>query len=141
MNGVSVGRGTEAPFEEFGAPWMDGERVADALNARGLPGLNFKPVQFVPAAGPFKGQRCGGVSVRVSERSAARPMRMGIEIATVLRKLYPEQFDPAKLLLLLGNAATVKLLEEGAQPEEIVRSWSEDLAAFEAMRRKYFLYK
>jgi uncharacterized protein YbbC (DUF1343 family) len=139
--GVSVGRGTEAPFEEFGAPWMDGERVAAALNARGLPGLNFKPLQFVPAGGPFQGQRCGGVSVRVSERSAARPLRMGIEIATVLRKLYPQQFDPAKLLLLLGNAATVKLLEKGAKPEEIVRGWADDLAAFETMRRKYFLYK
>jgi len=139
--GVSVGRGTEAPFEEFGAPWMDGQRVADALNARDLPGLNFKPIQFVPAGQPFQGQRCGGVSVRVSERSAARPMRMGIEIATLLRKLYPQQFDPAKMMFLLGHAATVKLLEDGAQPEEIVRGWADDLAAFETMRRKYFLYK
>lgn len=138
---VSVGRGTETPFEQFGAPWMDGERVAAELNARGLAGLSFKPMQFVPAAGPFKGQRCSGVSVRVTERSVARPMRMGLEIAAVLRKLYPEQFDPGKLLLLVGHAATVKLLEQGAPPGEIVRSWSEDLAAFEAMRRKYFLYK
>lgn len=137
---VSVGRGTETPFEQFGAPWMDGERVAAELNARGLPGLSFKPLQFVPAAGPFKGQRCSGVSVRVTERSVARSMRMGIEIAAALRKLYPKQFDPGKLLLV-GNAATVKLLEQGAKPEEIVRSWSDDLAAFEAMRRKYFLYK
>ena len=66
---------------------------------------------------------------------------MGIEIAAVLKKLYPRQFDPGKLLLLLGNAVTVGMLDQGAKPAEIVQSWSEELAAFETVRRKYFLYK
>jgi uncharacterized protein YbbC (DUF1343 family) len=138
---VSLGRGTETPFEEFGAPWMDGATVAEKLNARRLPGVSFKATQFLPASGLFHGQRCSGVAVRVADRAVARSMRIGIEIASVLKNLYPQQFDPGKLLLLLGNEATVKMLEGSAAPEEIVRSWSADLSAFEAMRRKYFLYQ
>jgi uncharacterized protein YbbC (DUF1343 family) len=138
---LSVGRGTETPFEKFGAPWLDGERVAAELNARRLPGLKFKAAPFLPGAGPYRGQRCGGVAVRVTDRNVARPLRMGMEIAAVLKKLYPQQFDPGKMLLLLGNAATVQMLEQGAAPEEVVRSWAADLAAYETLRRKYFLYK
>jgi uncharacterized protein YbbC (DUF1343 family) len=139
--GVSVGRGTETPFEEFGAPWMDGEKVAAELNARGLPGVHFAGKQFLPASGLFMGQRCGGVSVRVSDRSVMRSMRVGLEVAAALKKHYPRDFDPAKTLLLLGNEATVTMLVQGAAPVEIVRSWSADLAAFDVTRRKYFLYK
>ncbi|MBZ5540223.1 MAG: DUF1343 domain-containing protein [Acidobacteriia bacterium] len=138
---LSVGRGTEMPFEKFGAPWLDGERVAAELNARRLPGLKFKAAPFLPGAGPYRGQRCGGVAVRVTDRNVARPLRMGMEIATVLKKLYPQQFDAGKMLLLLGNTATVEMLEQGAAPEEVVRSWAADLAAYETLRRKYFLYK
>jgi uncharacterized protein YbbC (DUF1343 family) len=139
--GVSVGRGTETPFEEFGAPWMDGEKVAAELNARRLPGVHFAAKQFLPASDLFMGQRCGGVAVRVSDRTVMRPMRLGLEIAAALKRLYPRQFDPARTLLLLGNEATVKMLVQGGPPEEIVRSWSADLAAFETVRRKYFLYR
>jgi len=138
---LSVGRGTETPFEKFGAPWLDGERVAAELNARRLPGLRFKAEPFLPGAGPFGGQRCGGVAVRVTDRGVVRPLRMGVEIALVLKKLYPQQFDPGKMLLLLGNGTTVQMLEQGAAPEEVVGSWAADLAAYETLRRKYFLYK
>jgi uncharacterized protein YbbC (DUF1343 family) len=139
--GVSVGRGTEAPFEEFGAPWMSGDDVAPALNSLRLPGLRFVAQPFIPAAGLYSGQRCGGVAVRITDRAAVRSVRMGLEIAVVLRKLYPAQFDPAKLLDLTGNAETIRLLGENTSPEKIVASWSADLAAFEQMRKKYFLYK
>jgi uncharacterized protein YbbC (DUF1343 family) len=138
---VSVGRGTETPFEEFGAPWMDGEKVAAELNARRLPGVHFAAKQFLPASGLFMGQRCGGVAVRVSDRSVMRSMRVGLEVAAVLKKFYARDFDPTKTLLLLGNEATVTLLVQGIAPGEIVRSWLADLAAFDATRRKYFLYK
>jgi len=139
--GVSVGRGTETPFEEFGAPWMDGEKVAAELNARRLAGVHFVATQFLPASGLYAGQRCGGVSARVSDRAMIRSVRAGLEIAAVLWRLYPREFDAAKTLLLLGNEATVRMLLEGTSPEEIVRSWSADLAAFDAVRRKYLLYK
>ncbi len=140
-SGVSVGRGTEAPFEEFGAPWLDGDEVAAALNARNLPGLHFAGKPFIPIAGLYAGQRCGGVSMRVTDRAKVRAMRVGLEIAAMLQKLYPKQFDVSKLIELVGNSDAVQQLESGAQPEKIVASWSNGLAAFDQMRRKYFLYK
>jgi len=139
--GVSVGRGTETPFEEFGAPWMNGDDVAAALNAVRLPGLRFAAKPFIPAAGLYSGQRCGGVAVRITDRAAVRSMRMGLEIAAVLQKLYAAQFDSGKLLELTGDAETVRLLHENTSPEKIVASWSAGLAAFDQMRKKYFLYK
>ena len=138
---VSVGRGTETPFEEFGAPWMRGEDVAAQLNERHVAGLRFVSQDFIPVSGLYAGLRCGGVAIRIMDKRAVRSMSMGIEIASVLRELYPEKFDSAKIFLLLGNAETVKQLEAKVPVEQIVASWKADLAAFEAMRRKHLLYK
>ncbi len=139
--GVSVGRGTETPFEEFGAPWINGDEVAAELNARHLPGLRFTGQPFIPVVGLYGGQRCGGVAVRVTDKQAVRSMRMGIEIAAILKKLYPTNFDPAKLLFLVANADTIRQLQEGTSPEQIVASWSNQLNDFDTLRRKYYLYK
>jgi uncharacterized protein YbbC (DUF1343 family) len=139
--GVSVGRGTETPFEEFGAPWINGDEVAAELNARQLPGLRFTGQPFIPVVGLYGGQRCGGVAVRVTDKQTVRSMRMGVEIATILKKLYPTQFDPAKLVFLVANAETIRQLQEGALPEQIVASWESQLHDFDVLRRKYFLYK
>jgi uncharacterized protein YbbC (DUF1343 family) len=139
--GVSVGRGTEAPFEEFGAPWIDGEAVASALNARNLPGLHFSNQPFVPVSGLHAGERCGGVSIRVTNRQSVRSMSMGLEVAAILLKLYPAQFDVTKILLLTGNDETIRQLQTAVAPSQIAASWSADLAAFDKVRRKYFLYK
>jgi uncharacterized protein YbbC (DUF1343 family) len=138
--GVSVGRGTETPFEEFGAPWMDGEAVASALNERHLPGVRFVAQPFIPVSGLYAGQRCGGVAMRVTDRAAVRAMRVGLEIATVLHKLYASHFDPAKLDLF-GNADTIRQLQDGTPPEQIVASWSSTLSDYDKRRRQYFLYK
>jgi uncharacterized protein YbbC (DUF1343 family) len=139
--GVSVGRGTPTTFEEFGAPWLDGDEVAAALNERHLPGLHFASQPFIPIGGPYSGQRCGGVAIRITDRSAVRSMRLGLEIAAILQKLYHEHFDTAKLLELAGNAETIEQLQSGAAPEKIVAGWSASLASFDQIRRKYFLYK
>lgn len=139
--GVSVGRGTQTPFEEFGAPWMNGDEVAEAMNALNLPGVRFANQPFVPVSGLYAGQRCQGVGIRVTDRAAVRSMRVGLEIAALLRKKYPEHFDVTKTLLLIGNDATVEQLKAGTAPEKIIASWGKDLAAFDEMRRKYFLYK
>jgi uncharacterized protein YbbC (DUF1343 family) len=139
--GVSVGRGTQTPFEEFGAPWLNGDEVAMALNERHLSGVHFSAQPFIPVAGLYSGQRCLGVGVRVTDRSALRSMRMGLEIAAVLQKLYPKEFDTSKLIELLGNDQTVEQLRSGVAPEQIIAGWSSDLAAFDQLRRKYFLYK
>jgi uncharacterized protein YbbC (DUF1343 family) len=139
--GVSVGRGTQTPFEEFGAPWLNGGDVASALNERHLPGVHFADQPFIPISGLYSGERCGGVAIRVTDRFTVRSVRVGLEIAALLQKLYPKQFDTTKLLLLVGNADTVQQLQSGVAPEKIVAGWSADLAAFDQIRRKYFLYK
>jgi uncharacterized protein YbbC (DUF1343 family) len=139
--GVSVGRGTETPFEQFGAPWINGEEVASDLDERHLAGLRFINQPFIPVTGLYSGQRCGGVAVRITDRQAVRVMRMGIEIATVLKKFYPEKFDPEKLLFLVGNAETIRELQAGMAPEKIVEGWGADLNVFEQARRQYFIYK
>lgn len=140
-SGVSVGRGTQAPFEVFGAPWMNGDEVAIALNERHLPGLRFASKDFIPIGGPHSGERCGGVSILVTDRFTARSMRLGLEIAEILQKLYPKEFDTDKLVGLLGNTDTVQQIKDGVAPEKIVASWSYALSAFDQVRRKYFLYK
>lgn len=140
-SGVSVGRGTQAPFEQFGAPWMDGDAVAAALNERHLPGLRFDSKSFIPIGGPHSGERCGGVSIRITDRFVVRSMRMGLEIAEILQKLYSKEFETDKLVVLLGNADTVQQIKDNVPPEKIVASWSETLNAYDQVRRKYFLYK
>jgi uncharacterized protein YbbC (DUF1343 family) len=139
--GVSVGRGTQSPFEEFGAPWMNGDEVAEALNARNIPGVRFANQPYVPVTGLYAGQRCGGVGIRVTDREAVRSMRVGLEIAALLQRKYPEHFDVTKTIILLGNDASVEQLKAGTPPEQIIASWGADLAAFDQVRRKYFLYK
>ncbi len=139
--GVSVGRGTPAPFEEFGAPWMRGEEVAAELNRRAIPGLRFRPMRYTPESGLHKGQPCEGVSIEILDRKAVRSMRMGLEIAAMLQKLYPENFSAGRILLLVGNAATIQKLSSGMPVSEIVASWAPELAAFGQMRSKYLLYR
>jgi len=120
---------------------MSGDDVASALNARNLPGLHFASQSFIPIGGPYSGQRCNGVSIRVTDRFTARTMRLGLEIAEILQKLYPKDFDTAKLIGLVGNAGTVQQVQDGVPPEQIIASWSDSLKAFDQTRRKYFLYK
>jgi uncharacterized protein YbbC (DUF1343 family) len=139
--GVSVGRGTEAPFEELGAPWMHGEDVAARLNDRHIAGVRFVAADFIPVAGLDAAERCGGVAIRVLDKHAVRSMTMGIEIASILRQLYPDHFDVQKMLLLVGNDQTIRQLQDGAPASEIVKGWDADLKAFDPVRRKYLLYK
>jgi uncharacterized protein YbbC (DUF1343 family) len=139
--GVSVGRGTETPFEEFGAPWINGEEVAEALNARNLPGVHFANQPFIPVSGLYGGQHCGGVGIRVADRAAVRSMRVGLEIASLLQKKYPDHFDVTKIIVLLGNDSTIEQLKAGTPPEQIIASWAKALAEFDQVRHKYFLYK
>jgi uncharacterized protein YbbC (DUF1343 family) len=138
--GVSVGRGTESPFEEFGAPWMHGQEVAARANQQNIAGVRFVASDFIPVSDLYAGQRCGGVAIRITDKLAVRSMTMGMQIAGVLRELYPEQFHVAKTLVLIGNAETIRQLEEGTSADQIVSSWKSDLETFEKMRRKYFLY-
>jgi uncharacterized protein YbbC (DUF1343 family) len=139
--GVSVGRGTPRPFELLGAPWIRAEEFAAYLNRRAIPGVRFEPQKFTPDSGLYKNELCEGERVVLSDRNELQTMRMGIEIASALGKLYPGKFDAAKMIELVGNAATVKQILEGEDPIPIVASWNMDLEAFRKMRAKYLLYR
>jgi uncharacterized protein YbbC (DUF1343 family) len=138
--GVSVGRGTSQPFEVLGAPWIRGDELAAELNRRAIPGVRFVPEKFTPESGLYRGELCEGVRISLENRAELQTMRMGMEIATALAKFYPDKFDPAKAIELIGNAGTVQQLQSGADPAAIVASWSADLAAFRKLRAKYLLY-
>jgi uncharacterized protein YbbC (DUF1343 family) len=138
--GVSVGRGTEKPFEQLGAPWIRGEEFAGEMNRRAIPSVQFEADQFTPDSGLYKGELCQGVRVVVTDRAALQSVRMGVEIAAALTKLYPDKFDAAKMIALVGNAATIERLSSGESPAVIVEGWDKSLAAFRVARAKFLLY-
>jgi uncharacterized protein YbbC (DUF1343 family) len=138
--GISVGRGTDTPFEILGAPWVHSDALSIVLTRRQIPGVAFSPTQFTPRDGPFVGELCQGVKITITDRSVFRSMRVGLEIADALRRLYPNQFALDKLITLLGSQSTVDRLKRGDAPEDIVAGWSADLDKFRTMREKYLLY-
>jgi len=138
--GVSVGRGTETPFEVLGAPWIDAAALAAELNRRQIPGVTFAPAHFTPSHDLYDGEACSGVTLKIISRQELRPMRLGLEIADALHRMYPQQFELAKIVQLLGSQQTVDQLARGEPPAEIVAGWSKDLAKFRQLRAKYLLY-
>lgn len=139
--GVSVGRGTETPFEIVGAPWVHREQLAFALGQRRIPGVAFRPARFTPTSDLYKGQACEGVEVQVTNGAVFESVRTGMEIAEALGKLYPEKFQIAKMVVLVGNTATIEALENGEPVAAIVASWTPALKEFRAMRSKYLMYE
>ncbi len=138
---VSVGRGTDTPFEQAGAPWIDGPTLAHALNARTLPGIRFTPVSFTPEAPyPYAGQLCHGVELTVTNRNEIDAPELGLEIATALRKLYGDQYQLGKIDTLLANHAVLSDLLAGRDPERIDEDWQQSLHDFEEKRKPYLLY-
>ena len=139
--GVSVGRGTERPFELFGAPWIHAGQLVDYLNRRTIPGVRFEAARFTPASDLYKGMLCEGARAILADRGALASMRMGIEIASALRKLYPEKLETTKMIMLVGNESTIKMLSNGDAPAVIIAGWNEKLLAFKKVREKYLLYR
>jgi uncharacterized protein YbbC (DUF1343 family) len=138
--GISVGRGTDAPFEIIGAPWIRAVEFAAALEGRKIPGVRFRAAQFTPTDGLYSGQPCQGVSITISNRAELQSVRMGLEIADALHRMYPDRFQLDKMVELLGSQSTVDRLKRGDAPADIVAGWSADLDKFRAMREKYLLY-
>ena len=138
---VSVGRGTDTPFEVVGAPWIDGQQLAAFLNNRRIPGVRFVPVRFIPSGSVFKGETCSGINLIVTDRARFRPVLNGLEIATALRMLYPSQWKVDSYLRLLVNADTLERVKRGDAPEDIARSWVAGLEAFRSARSKVLLYQ
>jgi uncharacterized protein YbbC (DUF1343 family)/CubicO group peptidase (beta-lactamase class C family) len=137
---VSVGRGTDRPFEWVGAPWLDGRRLAELLREQGLPGVRFVPLRLTPAASVHKGQECGGVQLIVDDWSAFRPVRTGLAVAWALHQLYPDAWQVERFAALLGHKATWEGLKRGLSWQDLERAWQADLDHFLERRRPYLLY-
>jgi uncharacterized protein YbbC (DUF1343 family) len=137
---LSVGRGTDTPFEMVGAPWLDGRAFAIAMNRQGLPGVRFVPVRFVPRSSVFSGERCVGVNILIVDRARFSPVRTGIAMAAALRSAYPSQWKAEAYGRLLANRQIHQLLLAGASPNQMELSWREGLERFKARRRRYLLY-
>jgi len=138
---LSVGRGTDTPFEIIGAPWLDGKRLASHLNERRLPGVRFVPVRFTPKASVFKGEECGGVNIIITDRAQFRPVRVGIEMASALRRLYAAEWKVDNYLRLLAHADTLARLKRDESAEDIIRSWQTQLDEFMRRRARALIYK
>jgi len=138
---VSVGRGTDTPFELLGAPWINAGELAQYLNAREISGVRFVPVRFTPSASTYAGQTCQGVNIIVVERNAFDAPELGIELASALHKLYPEQFHLEQMIELLVNQSVYDGIAKGEDPRRIAEEWREPLEKFQLIRQKYLIYK
>jgi len=145
---VSEGRGTTRPFEYLGAPWVDGGRWAEALNAAGLPGARFRPCYFTPAFWRYVGESCGGLQVHVTDREAYRPVEAGLHMLSALMRLQGDTFrfneptyDEKRHFDLLAGTDGLRLsLGEGVPVEEIVGAWEPELERFMKVRERHLLY-
>lgn len=138
---VSVGRGTDTPFEVVGAPWIDGQQLASHLNAQRIAGVRFVPVRFTPAGSVFKGEECGGINIIITDRDKFRPVTNGLEIAVALHKLYPSQWKVDSYLRLLVNTDALERLKRGDSAGDIERSWGNSLDDFRKARAHALLYQ
>jgi uncharacterized protein YbbC (DUF1343 family) len=138
---ISVGRGTDTPFEQIGAPWIDGVQLSDALNARGISGVRFYPVRFTPTSSKYAQEECQGVFLVVTDRSALRPVRLGLEVASMLNKLYGSRYELESADRLFGSRETLTRIRAGDDPAVIAASWGAAEARWRLLRAKYLLYR
>jgi len=137
---ISVGRGTDTPFEQVGAPWIDGVRLAEALNSRRVPGVRFYPVEFTPASSVHANVACHGVFVVITDRQAIRPVRVGVEIASAMTALFPGKLTTDSTARLFGSAAGLARIQAGDDSAAIARSWAAAESRWRLLRAKYLLY-
>ena len=148
---LSEGRGTTRPFELIGAPWIDGDRLAEAMNARGLPGVHFRPVFFEPTFHKHVKQTCGGCQIHVRDRRAFQPVRAAVELLHEFRQQNPAKFswkpppyeyeyDRQPIDLLYGSSKLRETIDAGAPVAPLIASWRDGEDRFREIRRKYLLY-
>lgn len=141
VTNVSVGRGTDTPFEIVGAPWIDGQKLAAYLNSRNLAGVRFIPVRFKPDTSVFKNENCSGINIIIVDRARFRSVRTGIEIAVALRKLFPAGWQTERYNRLLVNSEIFEMVKRGDEPETIEKAWQKNLDEFRSRRARFLLYK
>lgn len=137
----SVGRGTDAPFEQIGAPWIDGQQLAAYLNSRLIPGVRIYPTRFTPVSSNYKGEEVNGVRFVVTDRESFDSTRLGIELAVALQKFYPGKLNFEKCRFLIGNSQIVQQLSEPNPDAYAIWSAMEKAAdQFIKRRKPYLLY-
>ncbi len=137
---VSVGRGTDTPFEVIGAPWIEPRRLAAELKAARLPGVDFVPLYFTPTASTNRGQRCGGVNLILMERDKFNSVLAGMTLISVLYRLYPKEFEIDRIIRLLGNQQALNGLKNGRPPADVEQEASAGMRDFLAGRQKALIY-
>jgi len=138
---ISVGRGTDTPFEVVGAPWIKGRELAAYLNARAIQSVRFVPIAFTPNTSNYSGQRCEGVNILLFDRNTFDAPELGIELASALHTLYPNDYKMDRLPELLINQSALDAIVAGQDPRRIAQDWQEKLDEFVVVRGKYLLYK
>lgn len=137
---VSVGRGTDTPFELVGAPWIVPQDLARYLNAREIGGVRFVPAYFTPASSKYAGEKCGGVSILLTDRNSLDGPELGLEIASALQKLYPAQFKITGLDVLMVNKKSFDAVAAGEDPRRIADDWRDAQETFKTIRARYLMY-
>ncbi len=137
---MSVGRGTDRPFEMIGAPWIEPGRFAAAMRAAKIPGVRFVPVYFTPTADRHQSKRCGGVSLQVTDVTKLPPVLLGLNLVAALNKLYPNEFKMDRIGEYLGNASAIRMLKEAKSPSEVLRGDESLLRKFLARRQRALIY-
>jgi uncharacterized protein YbbC (DUF1343 family) len=137
---VSVGRGTDRPFEIVGAPWIEPRRFAASLRDAQIPGVHFIPIFFTPNAGKSQGMKCGGVSLLITNADKLNSVQLGFALISALYQLYPKEFEIDKVMDILGNADTMKRLKAGRLPAEENWGNNNDFQNFLDKRRKVLIY-
>jgi uncharacterized protein YbbC (DUF1343 family)/CubicO group peptidase (beta-lactamase class C family) len=137
---VSVGRGTDTPFELIGSPWIDSQELAGYLNARNIAGVRFVPTIFTPSGGTYARQQCNGIHIMLTDRETLDAPELGIEIAAALHKLSPLGFDMVRMNQLLVNKAVFTALQGGEDPRRIADDWRDGIDQFMQVRTKYLIY-
>ena len=138
---LSVGRGTDTPFEVVGAPWLDGRLLADALAARRIPGVGFVPIRFTPRSSKFSGKECSGVNIAITDRARLDPVRVGLEVAVAIRRLHPETWESGKLDVLLLDRSVLGAVQAGSPPDDVLSEARHGLIEFGRRRSAHLIYE
>ncbi len=137
---LSVGRGTDTPFEIIGSPWIENQKLSSFLNTKNLKGVRFVPISFTPKSSVFKGEKCNGINIIITNRNTFEPIKTGLVISLTLRELYPNKWEMKNYNRLLVSQKTLEMVKEKKTFEEIQNSWKRDLAEFKKRRKNFLLY-
>lgn len=137
---MSEGRGTTRPFELVGAPYIDATALADALNAKGLPGVRFRPAYFTPSFDNHSGEACGGIQVHVTDEEAFEPVRTGLHVLKMAKTMYPDQVSLTNSVSRLMGVENLQTRIVDEEVDDIIAGWQENMTAFLALREKHLIY-